>query len=580
MAKNKPQNVKNHPAPPTAALLYDFQSFKNKYTWVPAVLLVLFSAIFLYSIFKNIAYPLFWADESMTAMGTERVLQFGYPKVHDGKNVFYDLRHSNPKLGINDDDAYIGGTGWGHYYFGTIGYKLAASATDVYEKTAVFRSTFAVLGLLGIALLVFSLSQFFTHIFDKLSFAALFVFLCLLSVSLGLLLREVRYYSLTMFEVCALISLFSLHRILNKVNVWVYAGLTALLLWAIFITFAPVYFIMLGAILAMEAILWAFNGLHQKNIPLYIQKNYKSWVGIVVSVILVFPFIQYFKTFEISKAMAEFNGYSSKMYSQNLATVWGYFTKFELLYLAIILKLIVFTGIKKHFNTYKNLYLASVLFLVLFVVYTFLIARIPNFIYTRYIIYLQPVVVASALFDFFILMYFRNQKNTSLLNFSSVIFGLLLLVGIFVHYQSNQKNISGRWAELAEPVKGPLDYTIPAIIEKYKKTDTLIVATNYEETSYMYYLQCKATVGFIGNNLEEDAEVLPHVISYRKPWGNFTHIFQGFMRKAVYLRESYPVYDSPLNTIPELNFMPAFNRKFKTQYTENEQEKTDLYFRQ
>src|SRR5690242_19677057 len=41
--------------------------------------------LFLFSVFGHISYPLFWADESMTAMGTERVLQYGYPKVHDGK---------------------------------------------------------------------------------------------------------------------------------------------------------------------------------------------------------------------------------------------------------------------------------------------------------------------------------------------------------------------------------------------------------------------------------------------------------------------------------------------------------------
>jgi hypothetical protein len=133
--------------------------------------------------------------------------------------------------------------------------------------------------------------------------------------------------------------------------------------------------------------------------------------------------------------------------------------------------------------------------------------------------------------------------------------------------------------ELFTPYKGPLDYTIPAIKEKYKKTDTLIIATNYEETSYMYYLGSKVTLGFVGNNLEKDSQVLPHVMSFRKTWGIYSTIFQNFMRTTPYLRESYPVYDSPVNNIPELNFIPAFNHKFETVYTENEQEKVDLYFK-
>ena len=39
-----------------------------------------------------------------------------------------------------------------------------------------------------------------------------------------------------------------------------------------------------------------------------------------------------------------------------------------------------------------------------------------------------------------------------------------------------------------------LDYTIPFIKEKYPTSDTLVIAANYEETSYMYYLKSKVVV--------------------------------------------------------------------------------------
>jgi hypothetical protein len=104
------------------------------------VLLVVLCMLFLVSLFKNIGYPLFWADESMTVMGGVRVLEYGYPKVHDGKNVFYDLLHPNPRLGIDEKtDAYIGGTSWGHYYFATLGVKLAEMSDDFFTKTAVIK---------------------------------------------------------------------------------------------------------------------------------------------------------------------------------------------------------------------------------------------------------------------------------------------------------------------------------------------------------------------------------------------------------------------------------------------------------
>ncbi|MDR3184425.1 MAG: hypothetical protein LBT49_03365 [Prevotellaceae bacterium] len=69
--------------------------------------------LLLFSLFKNISYQLLWNDESMTAVGAEVVLEYGYPKVHGEKNVFYDLLHTNPTLGVNEkDDAFAGSSGW------------------------------------------------------------------------------------------------------------------------------------------------------------------------------------------------------------------------------------------------------------------------------------------------------------------------------------------------------------------------------------------------------------------------------------------------------------------------------------
>src|SRR4029079_14307060 len=121
--KNRTQPV-TKPAKARSKHSYDYADFKAKHANTFVIATVILGCLLLFSVLKNISYPLFWADESMTAIGTERVLQFGYPKVHDGKNVFYDLRHSNPTLGINEkDDAYVGGAGWGQYYFGIAGYK-------------------------------------------------------------------------------------------------------------------------------------------------------------------------------------------------------------------------------------------------------------------------------------------------------------------------------------------------------------------------------------------------------------------------------------------------------------------------
>jgi len=174
---------------------YDYAAYHAKHAnkWIIATAVV--TLLLLISVFKNISFPLFWADESMTAIGTERVLEYGYPKVHDGKNVFYDLRHSNPTLGIDEkDDAYVGGAGWAQYYFGVIGYKLADQAENIFTKTGLFRATFAIAGLLGLFFLGIFISRIFADRFSRYAFLTLFLFLELLSVSLALLIREVRYY--------------------------------------------------------------------------------------------------------------------------------------------------------------------------------------------------------------------------------------------------------------------------------------------------------------------------------------------------------------------------------------------------
>ncbi|MFZ1677202.1 MAG: hypothetical protein WAT91_08015, partial [Saprospiraceae bacterium] len=123
---------------------YDYTRYQVKHANKFLIAFAALSCLLLLSVFKNISFPLFWADESMTAVGTERVLEYGYPKVHDGKNVFYDLRHSNPTLGIDEkDDAYVGGAGWAQYYFGIIGYKLTEKTENIFTKTGIFRATFA-----------------------------------------------------------------------------------------------------------------------------------------------------------------------------------------------------------------------------------------------------------------------------------------------------------------------------------------------------------------------------------------------------------------------------------------------------
>lgn len=546
------------------------------YLWI--VLGFVFT-LFCVSVFKNIQYPLFWADESMTVVGAQRVLEFGYPKVHDGKNVFYDLRHSNPKLGIDEaTDAYVGGTSWGHYYFATMGVKLAESFDDIYVKTGIIRFTFAFIGLIGIMLFVYFTSSLFPKTEHKLLFAITFFFLSLFSVSLVLLMREARYYSLSIFLFSLITGIYIKHRFASGINPVLLRISLFVLLWLLFMTFAPVFFIGLAIIAVAEAAFAIKQLAVSKDLLAVMKKIEPIFSAALLSLICIYPFLDYFKTFEISEAIATFNGYGKKMYWENVGTVLKYFRNFELLWLAVILKvffLINFKSVSKHNSNYM---LVSVFSALIFIAYLYLIARVPNFIYTRYIILLQPIIVFSIAFDALAII-LSGGNGSFVFNFKTISVSLIVIVLLGVNIFSNSKYVAGHITELMNKYKGPLDYTIPAIKSKYTKTDTLVIAANYEETSYMYYLGCKVVVGFIGNNLEEDKKQTPDVLAYRKPWGNSVEEFQGYMKQTPFVREGYPVYDNPVNNIAELNFMPAFNHKFETIEGSTEQERTELYFK-
>ncbi len=66
----------------------------------------------------------------------KRVLEYVYPKVHDGKNVVYDLRHSNPNLGTDEKtDAYVGGANWAMCYVtAAIAVKRAQTSDDIFLR--------------------------------------------------------------------------------------------------------------------------------------------------------------------------------------------------------------------------------------------------------------------------------------------------------------------------------------------------------------------------------------------------------------------------------------------------------------
>ncbi|MFZ2196460.1 MAG: hypothetical protein WAV13_01915, partial [Thermodesulfovibrionales bacterium] len=413
----------------------------------------LLSILFALSLFKNISYPLFWADESMTVMGGVRVLEYGYPKVHDGKNILYDLNHPNLTLGIDEKtDAYIGGANWGHYYVAAVGVKLAELTDDIFAKTAVIRTIFALIGLAGLAIFAFTASQFFGSRSSRVGFLILFTFLELLSVPLVLHLREARYYPLSIFVVAFTVLVYTQYRILNKTKYTGFLVFLTVSLFLQFVIFSPVYFILIAAIFLFESLTLTKNLFFQRRgmrretmsgsfTPKELFKDYlKGIAPLVLSLAAVYPLLVFFKVFYIAEEMAKFNTMLFHidiltLYLTNLLLILHFFASFDYIYLAVFLKLVflVLFTLKllgkslSTFDIHKTSF--SNFLTILFIVYFVAIAKIPNYPYSRYFIPLIPILTMIIVLDATVIYNFISQWRSA-----AAIYCKGLLIFIFMGF--------------------------------------------------------------------------------------------------------------------------------------------------
>jgi hypothetical protein len=591
--KNMPESVKKGPA------------VNNLHERCLTLIFFFLSLLLVVSLFKNISYPLLWADESMTAMHGKRVLEYGYPKVHDGKNVVYDLRHSNPKLGIDPKtDAYIGGANWGMYYVAAAAVALAQMSDDFYTKTAILRIPFALAGLIGLAIFAFLGTQFFESRLSRYGFLTLFAFFELISIPLVLHLREARYYSLTVLLTVLTILIYSRYRVLERGRYWIYAVSLTISLFSMFVTFAPGYFVFVVALSLYESIgilKFLFSRYMRRTIEMdqnnsfSPDKPFKYYLGnllpVILSLIAVSPLISFLKTFYIAEETAKFNrllfGFSEwEMYLTNLAIIWRYFVSSDLMYLAIFLKLCILISSTRlavkggSLPDIRKLRFSNFL-TGIFIVYFFAIARIPNFPFTRYFITLQPVLAGMIIFDVALVFDLVSWRPSPRVKYYKVLFLVVFIGFISINISKNMEYLKGHVYELFHQYKGPLDDLIPFIKQTYGDTDKLVIATNYEETSFMYYLRSKVIIGYVGNNLEEDARAVPDVIVLRKGWGSLhRRVFLDFFGRHHYQRVSFPTFDYKVNNIPELNFpQSGLKHQFRTLYAADERLKTDIYLK-
>lgn len=216
------------------------------------------------------------------------------------------------------------------------------------------------------------------------------------------------------------------------------------------------------------------------------------------------------------------------------------------------------------------------------IVYILIIAKIPWYLFGRYYIALQPVVIMILLLDIFTIFDLISASSISIIEKRQLRTVIFTMAGIvfLMNGVNKAESVKNHVYELFHQYKGVLDYSIPYIKSKYSKPEDLIIATNYEECDYVYYLGSKVIVGFVCNNLEEDIKLQPDVVIFRKrsDCAYSMPIFVSYLQKAYYEKVSFPIFDYLVNNIPDLS--GPIRHLYKTKMAEDINSGLDIFIKQ
>jgi hypothetical protein len=566
----------------------------------PRLLLIFLLAALAFSLFTNIGHPLLWNDEGETAMFAERILRFGYPKVHDGKNVINHSELPDKSRGLDPStDAYIWSV-WGQYYFAVLGAWPARLTGNLYLKTALLRIPFALAGLLGLVLMLRSVWGLVGPGRRQTIFAAAFFFFELLSVSIVLHLREVRYYSLVLLISGGFLLTYFNFRLRRTLSGRAYFWLTTALLFLLFNTFVPA-FICLGATLAAAEFFGFLKHRSGKDLL-------RGLLPLAAALLAAAPLLYFFKTVSLSRQTAAL---WPPAYGSHLRVMITFLSLYEFLPLALfakVLSLALWLGLRpklragaddspppslaggpsRFFKTTApaaeigRRVAASGFLGLLVLVHMAVIPRIPlPQIFARYYILLQPILILIILLDGLTVLDLAGRlKIPAVRQFWR--WALIIGSGALFLWQAPIKAEVFREHiyELLHAYRGPLDYAIPYVAGRYPDPEKLVIATNYEESVWMYYLRSRVTVGYAGNNIEEDSRIQPDIIVPRKRSSptNRLGILQEFLRQGGYRKRVFAVADYTVNNIPEFNNFYTWHQ-FRTRKTAAEKQALVIYER-
>ena len=518
-------------------------------------------------LFSGLAHPLFWSDEADTAMFARRILEFGYPKVHDGRNVVYQFG-SNIALGVDErSDAYIGTT-WGQFYFAALGVRWAEGVADPWAKTARVRLPFALAGALGLALFAAAVGPGLPR-GRRAHFGALFFACACLSISLVLHLREARYYALVVLLVGALVFVQLRFAVFRRLGERGYTVAVTALLWLLFNSFYAAFFSVF-AVLVLERGRFGPRAL----LPL------------LPALVLVAPLLVYYETFSIAAVFSREFSMGPRELLANLGIVSIHLVRNEFLVPALGCRaaLLACDALEawRGRESARDRVRAASGFLWLLAAGYGLIGSANPLPLERYFVALSPVLTLAFLLDAFSLVGAVSQSVAPARRRGAVraTIAAVIALAAATRYPAAGE-LAGHVRSLATPVRGPIDFVVEWVREQYPEPERLVIATNYEEQALMYYLGSRVIIGFALNNLAADRALEPDLVIPRRRWRSSLPEVVAFLRRGRWEPIALPVVDLHYNNIPALSrsrFLPDPHR-FRTAVPEREGDALVIYRR-
>ncbi|MDJ0850957.1 MAG: hypothetical protein QNK04_21510 [Myxococcota bacterium] len=532
-----------------------------KRTAVHILLPLAAAALFSAGLLRHLGHPLFWADEAETAMFGEHVLEYGYPRVHGARNVVYQFGPTIAAGVKEETDAYIGTT-WGHFYWAVPGLWWARGSDDPYARTFRVRLPFALAGAAGVGLWLGALLPAAPR--RRWLFATLFLALSAVSVSLVLHLREVRYYPLVVLLSGALAREHLRYVAYRRSSFPRWAATLPLLLFLLFNTFFQAFFAC-AALLGLERL----HAVATRRAPV---RDLAPFLG---TGLLVAPLLLYYETFQTARAFASSFGFGAGGFLRNLATAGAALLRNEFLLPALLARGAVLALGAQGVGPWVAGRLLA------FVAGYTAIGCLNPLPFERYFVPLSPAITGAFLLDAFVLVGALPERVGGARRRVVALTVLGLVVVTAVCRWPLVGDLRGRWAELGTPYRGPLDFVIPFLQERYAEPERLVIATNYEEYAFMYYLGSHVIVGLALNNIRRDRELEPDVVVPRRRWPKSLAELRPFLARGEWDVAAFPVPDLHHNNVPWLSrapFAPASHR-FRSAVTHDPDEQLVVYLR-